>query len=86
MSLEHLAPRAKHQTKRVSRPREPQIISKYTVYNQINLTLLLALNATLAVERVRPRRNQAEEAEEESTDLVSHVLNPDLPLHHPGNY
>ncbi|XP_008306207.1 spindle and centriole-associated protein 1 isoform X3 [Cynoglossus semilaevis] len=41
-----------------------------------------ALNATLAVERVRPRRNQAEEAEEESTDLVSHVLNPDLPFHH----
>ncbi|XP_062235050.1 spindle and centriole-associated protein 1 [Platichthys flesus] len=43
-----------------------------------------ALNATLAVQRVRTRQNQPEEDEEEPSVLVSQVLNPDRPLNQSG--
>ncbi|CAK6972863.1 spindle and centriole-associated protein 1 [Scomber scombrus] len=43
-----------------------------------------ALNATVAVERVRSRQSQPEEAKEEPSVMVSQVLNPELPLNHSG--
>ncbi|XP_058495674.1 spindle and centriole-associated protein 1 isoform X1 [Solea solea] len=43
-----------------------------------------ALNATLAVQRVRTSHKQSEEIEDEQSVLVTHVLNPDLPSHQPG--
>ncbi|XP_026216961.1 spindle and centriole-associated protein 1 isoform X2 [Anabas testudineus] len=39
-----------------------------------------ALNATVAVQRVRSRQRQSEEANKEPSVLISQVLNPDLPL------
>ncbi|GAA6217312.1 spindle and centriole-associated protein 1 [Lates japonicus] len=38
-----------------------------------------ALNATVAVQRVRTRQSQSEETKEEPSVLVSQVLNPDIP-------
>lgn len=46
--------------------------------------LVSALNATVAVQRVQSRQRQLEE-ENESSVLVSQVLNPDVPLNQPGN-
>ncbi|XP_034428020.1 spindle and centriole-associated protein 1 [Hippoglossus hippoglossus] len=43
-----------------------------------------ALNATLAVQRVRTRQSQPEEDEEEPSVLVSQVLNPERPLSQSG--
>ncbi|KAA8580759.1 spindle and centriole-associated protein 1 isoform X1 [Etheostoma spectabile] len=43
-----------------------------------------ALNATVAVERVRSRQSQSEDGKEELTVLVSQVLNPELPLNQSG--
>ncbi|XP_042366474.1 spindle and centriole-associated protein 1 isoform X2 [Plectropomus leopardus] len=43
-----------------------------------------ALNATVAVQRVRSRQSQSEEVKEEPTVLVSQVLNPELPLSQSG--
>ncbi|XP_049420954.1 spindle and centriole-associated protein 1 isoform X1 [Epinephelus fuscoguttatus] len=43
-----------------------------------------ALNATVAVERVRSRQSQSEEGKEEPSVLVSQVLNPELPLNQSG--
>ncbi|XP_053198468.1 spindle and centriole-associated protein 1 [Scomber japonicus] len=43
-----------------------------------------ALNATVAVERVRSRRSQPEEAKEEPSVMVSQVLNPELPVNPSG--
>ncbi|XP_062415301.1 spindle and centriole-associated protein 1 isoform X4 [Pungitius pungitius] len=43
-----------------------------------------ALNATMAVQRVRSRQSQSEEAMEEPAVLVSQVLNPDVPLNQSG--
>ncbi|XP_040921836.1 spindle and centriole-associated protein 1 isoform X2 [Toxotes jaculatrix] len=43
-----------------------------------------ALNATVAVQRVRTRQSQSEEAKEEPSALVSQVLNPDIPLNQTG--
>ncbi|KAE8279870.1 Spindle and centriole-associated protein 1 Coiled-coil domain-containing protein 52 [Larimichthys crocea] len=39
-----------------------------------------ALNATVAVQRVRSRQQQSEEGKEEPSVLVSQVLNPEMPL------
>ncbi|KAM7390477.1 hypothetical protein PAMA_008573 [Pampus argenteus] len=39
-----------------------------------------ALNATVAVQRVRSKQSQSEEAKEETSVMVSQVLNPELPL------
>lgn len=47
--------------------------------------LVSALNATVAVQRVRSRQSQSEEGKEEPTVLVSQVLNPELPLNQSGN-
>ncbi|XP_077365158.1 spindle and centriole-associated protein 1 isoform X2 [Festucalex cinctus] len=44
-----------------------------------------ALNATAAVQRLRSRRNHSDEAVEESSFLVSQVLNPDLSSRRPGS-
>nr|XP_046226613.1 spindle and centriole-associated protein 1 [Scatophagus argus] len=44
-----------------------------------------ALNATVAVQRVRSSQSQSEEGKEESSVLVSQVLNPEQPLHHLGS-
>ncbi|KAM7369900.1 hypothetical protein PAMP_011188 [Pampus punctatissimus] len=41
-----------------------------------------ALNATVAVQRVRSKQSQSEEAKEEPSVMVSQVLNPELPLNH----
>ncbi|XP_040023322.2 spindle and centriole-associated protein 1 isoform X2 [Gasterosteus aculeatus] len=43
-----------------------------------------ALNATMAVQRLRSRRSQSEEGMEEPEVLVSQVLNPDVPLNQSG--
>ncbi|XP_041669534.1 spindle and centriole-associated protein 1 [Cheilinus undulatus] len=43
-----------------------------------------ALNATAAVKRVQSRQNQSEEGKDESSVLVSQVLNPELPLNQSG--
>ncbi|KAM8823740.1 spindle and centriole-associated protein 1 isoform 2-T2 [Spinachia spinachia] len=43
-----------------------------------------ALNATMAVQRVRSRQSQSEEGMEEPAVLVSQVLNPDVPLNQSG--
>ncbi|XP_039982227.1 spindle and centriole-associated protein 1 isoform X2 [Xiphias gladius] len=43
-----------------------------------------ALNATVAVQRVRTRQSQLEEAKEEPSVLVTQVLNPDMPLNQSG--
>ncbi|XP_054479112.1 spindle and centriole-associated protein 1 [Anoplopoma fimbria] len=43
-----------------------------------------ALNATMAVQRIRSRLNQSEEVMEEPSVLVSQVLNPEMPLNQPG--
>ncbi|TDG97309.1 hypothetical protein EPR50_G00224560 [Perca flavescens] len=43
-----------------------------------------ALNATVAVQRLRSRQSQSEEGKEEPTVLVSQVLNPELPLNQSG--
>ncbi|XP_042255247.1 spindle and centriole-associated protein 1 [Thunnus maccoyii] len=43
-----------------------------------------ALNATVAVQRVRSRQSQSEEAKEEPSVMVSQVLNPELPLNNSG--
>ncbi|XP_044031645.1 spindle and centriole-associated protein 1 [Siniperca chuatsi] len=43
-----------------------------------------ALNATMAVQRVRSRQSQSEEGKEEPSVLVSQVLNPELPLNTSG--
>ncbi|XP_071341291.1 spindle and centriole-associated protein 1 [Trachinotus anak] len=43
-----------------------------------------ALNATVAVQRVRTRQSQSEEAKEGPSVLVSQVLNPDKPLTQSG--
>ncbi|KAF1373025.1 hypothetical protein PFLUV_G00256060 [Perca fluviatilis] len=43
-----------------------------------------ALNATMAVQRLRSRQSQSEESKEEPTVLVSQVLNPELPLNQSG--
>ncbi|TKS87733.1 Spindle and centriole-associated protein 1 [Collichthys lucidus] len=43
-----------------------------------------ALNATVAVQRVRSRQQQSEEGEEEPSVLVSQVLNPEMPLSQSG--
>ncbi|XP_070784482.1 spindle and centriole-associated protein 1 [Enoplosus armatus] len=43
-----------------------------------------ALNATVAVQRVRSRQSQSEEGKEEPSVLVSQVLNPELPLNQSG--
>lgn len=42
-----------------------------------------ALNATVAVQRVRRSQNQPEESNEE--DMISQVLNPEFPLGHSGS-
>lgn len=47
--------------------------------------LVSALNATVAVQRVRTRQSQLEEAKEEPSVLVTQVLNPDMPLNQSGN-
>uniref|UniRef100_A0A3B4UR45 Spindle and centriole-associated protein 1 n=1 Tax=Seriola dumerili TaxID=41447 RepID=A0A3B4UR45_SERDU len=44
-----------------------------------------ALNATVAVQRVRTRQSQSEEAKEEPSVLVTQVLNPDKPHIQSGN-
>ncbi|KAM9332953.1 spindle and centriole-associated protein 1 [Pholidichthys leucotaenia] len=41
-----------------------------------------ALNATVAVERVRSKHSRSEEDTEEQSFMVSQVLNPELPLSH----
>ncbi|KAI3355268.1 hypothetical protein L3Q82_018122 [Scortum barcoo] len=43
-----------------------------------------ALNATVAVRRIRSRQSQSEEVKEEPSVLVSQVLNPELPLNQSG--
>ncbi|XP_020500719.2 spindle and centriole-associated protein 1 [Labrus bergylta] len=43
-----------------------------------------ALNATVAVKRVRSRQSETEEGKEEPSALVSQVLNPELPLNQSG--
>uniref|UniRef100_UPI0037E70CC0 spindle and centriole-associated protein 1 n=1 Tax=Semicossyphus pulcher TaxID=241346 RepID=UPI0037E70CC0 len=43
-----------------------------------------ALNATVAVQRVRSRQSQSEEDKEEPSVLVSQVLNPEQPLNQSG--
>ncbi|XP_059183084.1 spindle and centriole-associated protein 1 [Centropristis striata] len=43
-----------------------------------------ALNATVAVRRVRSRQSHLEEDKEEPSVMVSQVLNPDLPLNQSG--
>ncbi|XP_045923326.1 spindle and centriole-associated protein 1 isoform X2 [Micropterus dolomieu] len=43
-----------------------------------------ALNATVAVQRVRSRQSQSEEGKEEPSGLVSQVLNAELPLNPSG--
>ncbi|XP_034562126.1 spindle and centriole-associated protein 1 [Notolabrus celidotus] len=43
-----------------------------------------ALNATVAVQRVRSRLSQSQEEKEEPSVLVSQVLNPELPLNRSG--
>uniref|UniRef100_A0A4W6DKY4 Spindle and centriole-associated protein 1 n=1 Tax=Lates calcarifer TaxID=8187 RepID=A0A4W6DKY4_LATCA len=43
-----------------------------------------ALNATVAVQRVRTRQSQSEETKEEPSVLVSQVLNPDIPPNQTG--
>ncbi|XP_008298955.1 spindle and centriole-associated protein 1 [Stegastes partitus] len=43
-----------------------------------------ALNATVAVQRVRSKQSQSEEDKEETSVLVSQVLNPELPLSQSG--
>ncbi|XP_070842605.1 spindle and centriole-associated protein 1 isoform X1 [Chaetodon trifascialis] len=43
-----------------------------------------ALNATVAVKRIRSRQSQSEEGKEEPSVLVSQVLNPELPLSQSG--
>ncbi|XP_035475690.2 spindle and centriole-associated protein 1 [Scophthalmus maximus] len=43
-----------------------------------------ALNATVAVQRVRTRQSQPEEAKEEQSVLVAQVLNPDVPFNQSG--
>lgn len=47
--------------------------------------LFVALNATVAVQRVRSRQQQSEEGKEEPSVLVSQVLNPEMPLNQSGN-
>lgn len=46
--------------------------------------LVSALNATVAVQRVRTRQSQSEETKEEPSVLVSQVLNPDIPPNQTG--
>ncbi|XP_029002166.1 spindle and centriole-associated protein 1 [Betta splendens] len=41
-----------------------------------------ALNATVAIKRVRSRQKQLDETNEEASVLVSQVLNPDVPFNH----
>ncbi|XP_069559702.1 spindle and centriole-associated protein 1 isoform X2 [Brachyistius frenatus] len=43
-----------------------------------------ALNATVAVQRVRSKQSQSAEEKEETSVLVSQVLNPELPLSNSG--
>uniref|UniRef100_A0A8D3ATM9 Spindle and centriole-associated protein 1 n=1 Tax=Scophthalmus maximus TaxID=52904 RepID=A0A8D3ATM9_SCOMX len=53
------------------------IYQSSTVYT---LHIFSALNATVAVQRVRTRQSQPEEAKEEQSVLVAQVLNPDVPF------
>ncbi|KAM4534425.1 spindle and centriole-associated protein 1 isoform 2-T2 [Odontesthes bonariensis] len=43
-----------------------------------------ALNATVAVQRVRSKQNRSEEGDEETSALVTQVLNPEFPLRRSG--
>lgn len=59
------------------------IYQSSTVYT---LHIFSALNATVAVQRVRTRQSQPEEAKEEQSVLVAQVLNPDVPFNQSGNF
>lgn len=50
-----------------------------------DIYLVLALNATMAVQRVRAKQSQSEEEKDETSVLVSQVLNPELPLSQSGS-
>lgn len=47
--------------------------------------LVAALNATVAVERVRSKQSHSEEGKQEPSVMASQVLNPELSLNHSGN-
>eukprot|EP00064_Thunnus_orientalis_P011013 superscaffoldBa00001550_g11043 len=65
----------------LQRPDPPTQLS---LLSQSMMDQQATLNATVAVQRVRSRQSQSEEAKEEPSVMVSQVLNPELPLNNSG--